>query len=274
MTSILALDPAWTPRQASGVALLVERDAKWSCMAVAPSYDQFYDLAEWRTVRWDETPRGSPPDAARLLDAATRMLGGADVDLVTLDMPIATVPVQGRRECDNAVSRAFGARGCSTHSPSVSRPGPLGHELTRQFNALGFVVATTATPPGTTGVIAEVYPHPALLSLLNETYRVKYKISHATSYWRDEVTTSAQRRHRVVDQLRRIYDELATSISPIDIWLPSSDEVETMTASKIKRYEDALDAVICGWVGMEYLARRCVAYGDDTAAIWIPAMRG
>ena len=270
MTSILALDPAWTPRQASGVALLVERDARWSCMAVAPSYDQFYELAEWRAVRWDEAPRGSAPDVKRLLDTASRMLAGASVDLVTLDMPIATVPIQGRRACDNAVSRVFGARGCSTHSPSTSRPGSMGHDVTRQFNDLGYDVATTATPPGTTKVVVEVYPHPALLSLLKESYRVKYKISHASSYWRGEETTPAQRRHRVVDQLRRIYDELATFISPIDIWLPSSDEVESMTTSALKRYEDALDAVICGWVGIEYLARRCVAYGDDTAAIWIP----
>lgn len=274
MTSILALDPAWTPHQASGVALLVERDTKWSCRAVAPSYDQFFELAEWRAVDWDDTPRGAMPDATRLLDAATRLLGGVAVDLVTIDMPIATLPVIGRRACDNAVSSAFGARGCSTHSPSPSRPGPMGQNLTRQFNDLGFAVATTATAPGTTNVIAEVYPHPALLSLLNESYRLKYKISHARSYWRDEAMTPAKRRHCIVDEWRRIYDELARSISPIDIWLPSTTQVETMSTSRLKRYEDALDAVICAWVGVEYLAGRCSPYGDETAAIWIPRVKG
>ena len=35
-----------------------------------------------------------------------------------------------------------------------------------------------------------------------------------------------------------------------------------------KRYEDALDAVVCAWIGREFLAGRAKPYGDDTAAVW------
>jgi hypothetical protein len=31
-----------------------------------------------------------------------------------------------------------------------------------------------------------------------------------------------------------------------------------------------IDALVCAWVGMKYLAGEAVAYGDETAAIWVP----
>ena len=42
----------------------------------------------------------------------------------------------------------------------------------------------------------------------------------------------------------------------------------TGTIASLKRYEDALDALICAWVGTEYLAGRLRAHGDATAAVW------
>jgi predicted RNase H-like nuclease len=43
-----------------------------------------------------------------------------------------------------------------------------------------------------------------------------------------------------------------------------------ISASGLKRYEDALDALVCAWVGAKYLLGEAVAYGDGTAAIWVP----
>jgi predicted RNase H-like nuclease len=40
--------------------------------------------------------------------------------------------------------------------------------------------------------------------------------------------------------------------------------------SELKGYEDAIDAVVCAWIGCEFLAGRCVAYGDMESAIWLP----
>jgi predicted RNase H-like nuclease len=36
----------------------------------------------------------------------------------------------------------------------------------------------------------------------------------------------------------------------------------------LKRYEDALDALICSWIGIEYLDGKLRAHGDATAAVW------
>lgn len=92
-------------------------------------------------------------------------LAGAPVDVIALDMPVALKEFTGRRAADEAISKTFGRRGCSTHSPSATRAGPLSQALMEQLAAAGHPLATTVQPDGSKHTI-EVYPHPALLSLL------------------------------------------------------------------------------------------------------------
>ncbi|MDW7774366.1 MAG: hypothetical protein SCH71_15885 [Desulfobulbaceae bacterium] len=40
--------------------------------------------------------------------------------------------------------------------------------------------------------------------------------------------------------------------------------------SYLKRYEDALDALVCAWVGVKFLEGETQPLGDETAAIWCP----
>jgi predicted RNase H-like nuclease len=171
---------------------------------------------------------------------------------------------------DGAVSQKFGSKGCSTHSPSDVRPGEIGRELTERFKELGYPVATIETPVSSTFVLAEVYPHPALLHLLGKDFRIKYKIGRASEYWPDK--TAADRRRRIVKNWRKILDELSLTINKIDIPLPAKADLETMASTTLKRFEDAIDALVCGWVGIKYLEGDCSAYGDESAAIWIPPL--
>ncbi len=55
MTSILAIDPAWTATEPSGVALLTQSKERWKCVGLSPSYSQFVELA-------DGTPGGLDGD--------------------------------------------------------------------------------------------------------------------------------------------------------------------------------------------------------------------
>ena len=54
----------------------------------------------------------------------------------------------------------------------------------------------------------------------------------------------------------------------IGLVLPSAEDLSSF--SHLKRYEDTIDALICAWVGMKYLDGKAHAYGDETAAIWVP----
>lgn len=268
MTSILALDPAWTPTEPSGVALLHRAKDRWKCIGLSPSYGQFVALAKGVAVDWTQTPVAGRPDVDALLNAARTLLEGRTVDLVTIDMPVALEPILKRRTADSEVSKTFGSKGCSTHSPSPERPGDVGQQLTDRFRELGFPVATVDTTVGTTGVLAEVYPHPALLHLLNKGFRYKYKIGRVNEYWPDK--TPEERRKRIVKNWRKIFEALSDEIGKIDLPLPAKDEVESVPSSHLKRFEDALDALVAGWVGIKYLEGDCTAFGDKSAAIWIP----
>jgi predicted RNase H-like nuclease len=266
--TILAIDPAWTVRESSGVALVREVGEGWACVGLTPSYSQFVALADGTPVDWSTTPSSGEPPVSELLDSAQRLLEGAPVDLVTIDMPVATIPISGRRAPDAAISQAFGGRGCSTHSPSVERPGLISDRLRASFTDCGYPLATSVTPPGTTPALMEVYPHPALLVLLGADYRVPYKLSRARRYWPE--LSPSERRRATAETWRAIYEALSVKISGDALPLPPSDAIDGIGNTRLKRYEDALDALICAWIGIQYLQGNCSPYGDEFAAIWTP----
>jgi predicted RNase H-like nuclease len=266
VSAVLGIDAAWTAARPSGVALLQQRGERWRCVALAPSYAQFDGLAAGRTVDWQARPPGSAPDLAALLSVSHQLLANEPVQVIAVDMPLSLEPIRERRAADAAVSRAFGAQGCAVHSPSAERPGALADRLRAEAAQLGYPLATTATLAGQTPALLEVYPHPALLRLLDARYRLPYKVANRRKYWPD--ATPAERLACVLQRLDEILGALRRAVGGVPLDVPSLAEIAS--AASLKAIEDALDALICGWVGTRYLAGRCRAYGDDTAAIWIP----
>lgn len=188
------------------------------------------------------------------------------MDLVTLDMPVAYAPFSSRRAADNAISQEFGARWCSAHTPNASRPGRLGAQLSRDLGTAGFPLATS-TRSSATPALLEVYPHPALLSLLKRAQRVPYKVSKAGKYWPGFDVRA--RIALLLEEFGAIHVGLSRVLGLLPFVLPSPNSVATLTG--LKRYEDALDALVCAWVGIQYLCGQTVPLGDDNAAIWCPA---
>ncbi|MCH7593865.1 MAG: DUF429 domain-containing protein [Chloroflexi bacterium] len=268
MTAILGIDAAWTVKEPSGVAVVVKRNSqRWQCCAIAPSYTSFLSLNQGIAIDWSARlfPGVRPPPVSIL--SAAEDLAGESIDVVTVDMPVSTVQITQRREADNAVSRAFGEYGCGTHTPNPQRPGRIGEELSGTFADLGYSISATGSNGGTINRLIEVYPHPALLRLLNEKYRLPYKQGKSTKYW-----PGLDIRTRIGNLLivyRRILNALSGRIDNIALVLPAQSDVPTLAF--LKRYEDSIDALVCAWVGIEYIEGRCAAYGDASAAIWIPA---
>ena len=268
MVSVLGIDAAWTAQQPSGVALVAkDRTETWRCLCVAPSYAAFLNAAEGLAIQWNATQcAGDQPDVSRILGAAKRLLGGSRVDVVAIDMPVARKAITGRRAADNQISRKFGKAHCGTHSPNSVRPGSLGANVTAAFACSGYAVATAADNAGTLARLVEVYPHPALLRLLNAERRLKYKVSKARRYWPTFTV------HDRICELLYVYAQILEALNrEIDgICLPLPAAASRPSLSFLKRYEDALDAVVCAWVGCCYINEQAEAYGDHNAAIWIP----
>ena len=266
MTAVLGIDAAWTERQPSGVALVRRDRSRWRVVCVAPSCASFVAASRGAPVDWlAKRVPGSRPDVPALLAAARRMTS-ADLAVVAVDMPLAKTPIACRRSSDRAISKAFGGRGCSTHSPSALRPGPVGHRIASQLEAAGFPLCTSIDPRASRPCAIEVYPHPALLALLARDYRVPYKVARAGTYWPG--VSVAARVRRLLAELGRIHFALEGVFGRLPLVLPDRSAVAHL--SVLKRYEDALDALVCAWVGVRFLEGAATAFGDESSAIWVP----
>lgn len=97
-----------------------------------------------------------------------------------------------------------------------------------------------------------------------------YNVSNSSrKYWPD--LDLSQRIVRLLGELREIDKALGNAFGATALQLPQPSQVSTLWA--LKRYEDALDALVCAWVGCQYVEGTAVAYGDDSSAIWVPAER-
>lgn len=250
--AVLGIDAAWTATNPSGVALVEETDAGWVLRALTGSYADFGALAGVEATH-----------SANGLLAACVGLCGREPELVAVDMPLAHSPITTRREADNAISRAYGARHCSTHTPSATRPGKISDDLRAGFQAAGYTLATDRLQ---LPALIEVYPHPALVELTGAARRLPYKVSKIRNYWPD--LTPSARRVAVIDVWEQIVVALEAKIRGVAAALPLP--VPTASGRSLKAFEDQLDAVVCAWSGICALEGVAKPFGDADAAVWIP----
>lgn len=257
MRSVLGIDAAWTYKNPSGVALVQETLDGWRLVKVCCCYDDFLRRTpgNFSTIA---------PASDEILDECNDLLG-RPVDLVAIDMPLSHLPIKGRRSSDDKVSAQYGSRKCGTHSPSGSVPGPISDAFVHGFMSSGYPLRTALPVQG--GLI-EVYPHPALVELTNASERLKYKCGNVSKYW--PARTPLERWQLLREEWRLIVRFLdGLFYGTVSAKLPQLRE--EMTTRERKAFEDALDAVVCAWVGVCVLTGTAAAYGDDDSAIWIPA---
>ena len=228
-SAVLGIDAAWTVREPSGISLLVQTDTDWNSVGLAPSYEQFMALADGKVVNWDQAPKGSEPNLKLLVQVAQQMASPAKIRTIAVDMPVSLQKISGRRAADSAISRTFGAKGCSTHSPNEQRPGSLADKYRVTCDQLGFQLATTSTPVGSQSSLIEVYPHTALLELLDLDFRFPYKVEKSSRYWKGESTQ--KRKSNLVEALNKILTGLAQKIDGIPLEIPIAGNVTSTLSS-------------------------------------------
>ena len=260
MKTVLGIDAAWTSQEPSGVALVINDAEGWRLIKVASSYQAFLSEQPASTAKH----LGSLPNPHALL-AQSFAIAKMPVAIVAIDMPLSTNPITGRRASDNLISSVYGARHAGTHTPSALRPGKLSDELTAGFRQEGYPLLTSEVRvPG----LIEVYPHPALIELSAAARRLPYKHSKSRKYWPDDAPTV--RRLKLIETWERIVMLLETKVKGVAAALPLPDLGSR--AHELKAFEDALDSVVCAWVGACVLDGMARSYGDDSSAIWIPSI--
>ncbi len=259
MSAILGIDAAWTPKGSSGVALIRRTSAGgWECVKVEAGYAAF--LRGSNGLSSDDQCGLIP--AKRLIEYA-QQIAKTPIALVVADIPLSRNSITGLRFADLEVGRRFGAYGCAAHSPSPTRPGPVSEYFRDGFGECGFSL-TTCTDQLPSRALIETYPHPALLSLLNANYRVRYKVHNTKRYWPD--ADKPMRVNNLLRVLQAIRVKLAGSIDDISFEVPEFSK----SFSNLKQIEDKIDALVCAWVGIQVLDGKAEAIGDESAAIWLP----
>lgn len=242
MSVILGYDAAWTERNNGGVAVVRGSEGNWrleSCDIVNPGV------------------------SAGVLVRKMEQRCGSAIDLICVDMPLSHSEIVARREADDAISREYGGRHCSTHSPNPDRPGKRSSLMRDDLARRGFNLCTEViVTPG----LIEVYPHPALLHLMGRASRVPYKAQKMRSYWKE--LDPHERRMRLIAEWEQLVDCLETEIKGAATLLAQVDSA--MPVNQLKAVEDRIDAVVCAWVGICALQGRVRPFGDRSAAIWVP----
>lgn len=249
MRVVLGVDPAWSSKNDSAVALAVDDGTGWRLSRIAPSFAAFVG-SEDRNATFDSV----------LAFAEER--AGHRIDVAAVDMPLATIDIAKRRASDSLVSSRYGGRGCAVHSPTAERPGPLASAFRDALARHGLPLVVTKREPVLSPCAIEVYPHVLLLALLDADYRVPYKVGRARSYWKG--ATASERRTLLLAWWRKILGALAASMT-MSWTVPDAPQ-----ARELKALEDQLDALICVWGAIRYLEGQLVPLGDRESAIWCP----
>jgi predicted RNase H-like nuclease len=260
MAAVLGIDAAWTEHNASGFALVERDDGRWRLRAAASCPQCFAHECGLR---------GAEGLGANLaLRCAENALGGRLPDLIAVDMPLSRQPIVGRRASDLAVSRRFGGQKCATHSPSAERPGRVSLRLHEDCKARGYVLLTS-WPASHARSLAEVYPHPALLRLMQADERLRYKVGKTCTYW--PAKSSAERLALLKDVLAGIIAALDEVVAGAEAELGRRFDLEGAKGfSALKPIEDTIDAIVCAWVGAIILDGAAEPFGDEDSAIWVP----
>lgn len=261
MRAVLGIDAAWTEHNDSGFALVEQADEGWRLTAAGSNIAEFA-----RSCGLDATKGAG---VAFGFVCAERLLGGRLPDLIAVDMPLSRQPIDRRRTSDIAISRRFGAQKCATHSPSADRPGRVSHRLHEDCKTRGYTLVTSA-PPASARSLAEVYPHPALLRLMNADERLRYKVNKTRIYWPKE-ESSQKRLSFVKETLRCIATTLESVVAGSRQQLERQFDLEgAKSFSALKSLEDTIDAIVCAWVGVTILEGAAEPFGDNDSAIWVP----
>ena len=252
MRTVLGIDAAWTPHNPSGVAMVEETEGGWRVIAVEPSYRRFVALAGGPRI---ETGTDARPDVAALLEACQRLTGRRP-DMVALDMPLSRRPIVGRR------------------SPTERFRGPTALANARRIRRAGFDREKSATsfariskrplPPldGSAAVVEPAGPHRSLsASRACRTDRsfgaAEIQDRQIGNYGANSTPPSAR---RGFSRWGAIVAALEAEVAGVEARLPKV--APDARGAALKAFEDALDAVVCAWVGIRVLEGRAKAYGD------------
>ena len=246
---IAGVDLAWGERNGDGLCLVSARrlpeNATADCRAeVLETAHVFGDTA---LLDWIET----------------RLPTSQGSSLLLFDAPVVCPNATGSRPVDRLTTSRFGRFHAGPHPANAvrcARPLRLARELEARGGVVGWRLGSAER------LLAEVFPHPAMIRLLGLERIVKYK--------RGPVTARRAEFARLQGLLREC---LRTKFAAGE-WEETPALADVLAAPWTKPAEDQLDAFVCALIGYwhwRHGERRSEVLGDlETGFILLPAGGG
>lgn len=272
MAYVLGIDAAWSAHRPSGFSLVSCEPPSRPCLLIAArSAAEYLQSLDGGAPSWEQPPPNHPISLREVVEATHRKVEAWP--LISLDIPLSHQPITERRQADQEVSHKYGACHAAAHTPNPKRPGKVSSHIYGTLTGLGYQLVTNGVclAPNRP-LFLETYPHPAVIELLGLQHRLQYKTSRRQNYWPHDTPT--RRWEKLVESLTLLHDGLSGELELADklpgpAFLPATSPKE----ATFKGYEDAIDATVCAWVGVEFLRDRCRPFGGADDTIWLPLPR-
>lgn len=198
-----------------------------------------------------------PADILTALKAIPNLHG------VTIDGPTIINNHRGQRACERELVSVYGGRKAGCHASNLTLyPQPEGVALSLELEQLGFQHLAAPSRPWQ----LEVYPHPALIEIFGLSERHRYKKGAVDQRRAGQMQLAAMLMTlqkspvlalKIRDELQRFFD---------------ASVISTLRGRALKHNEDALDAVICLYIGALYQhGQRTRIFGArDSGFIYVP----
>lgn len=218
----VGVDLAWGPRNRTGLAALDERGTV---------LDLGCAVSDEAVLEW---VRAAAPGPC----------------VVGFDAPLLVTNPTGSRPCEAALNRVFRRYDAGAHPANLGKPEFAGGpRALRLAGALGLDVDPWSVAPRRA---LEVYPHPATIALfgLGRTLKYKHKQGRDLASLRAELLRLVS----LIEGLEAGPIPFAVAAHPG--WVGIRERVHDATRkSDLKRVEDIVDAVLCGYVALHACRR-------------------
>lgn len=232
----IGLDLAWSPRNATGGAVLASDDHGATLVNTALLTDD------------------------RAIVAYTAQHASDGPAIIAVDAPLRVPNHTGRRLAEAEIGAAFGRYQAGAHPANRQRlayDGVVrGEALVAALEARGFVHAPAVAAGVPVRQVVEVFPHPAMIAIFGLARTLKYKAKPKRS-----------REHLLAEWQR--YRDLLRALPAADPPLHGHEpllahDLTGMRGQRLKHYEDQVDALFCAYIALyafRWGAARCRVFG-------------
>jgi predicted RNase H-like nuclease/cytidine deaminase len=160
--------------------------------------------------------------------------------IVAIDAPLIINNETGQRACESEVGRRYGNRDASCHTTNLTLYSDAASvALTTALLTGGFAHVDPATRDVSGKLVAEVYPHAAMVALWDLPKVIKYK--------KGSLPLKRAGLEILTNYIRRLHESEPQLLSNGLIRDVLGRDLNGLGGDALKRYEDQLDAIFCAY---------------------------